>query len=138
MRRTPPKEIDPVDVPPSASLDDTQPVAPPADDTPAVIEAAPGVLLEGPVEVIPEQVVPEQVRIGGNPGVRVTQHGLTQHVRITGNTDAGVADHRPVPIDVLAQVRVLLFDSHGPLDLDDAPAAATLRVVRELLGPWLL
>lgn len=135
MRRTPPKEIE-IDVQPSAPLDDTQPVAPPADDTPAVIEAAPGVLLEGPpTEVIPEQVVPEQVRIGGSPGVRVVQGGLTQHVRITGNTDAGVADHKPVPLAVLEQVKELL--EGRPLALEDSVAAETLRAVRELLGPWL-
>jgi hypothetical protein len=134
MSRRKPTEIEPPsDVQPAATLDDTEASTAPAvqpaatlDDTDPLIEAstAPAVIAS----------VLEHHRIGGNPGVRVTQHGLTQHVRVTGNT--GVADHRAVPIAVLAQVQELL-EAHGPLSLETAPAAETLRAVRDLLAPWL-
>lgn len=144
MRRKPTEIEPPSDVQPSATLDDTDPLIEasdkleaagllPSDDTastaPAVIAVVP------PLEPPPASVL-EHHRIGGNPGVRVTQQGLTQHVRVTGNTDAGVADHRPVPLAVLAQVKELL-EAHGPLSLETAPAAETLRAVRDLLAPWL-
>lgn len=75
---------------------------------------------------------PEQVRIGGQAGVRVTQLGGVVAVkRVTSVNDE--ADHVAVPRAVLAEVRALIDGPHLP------PAAATdaLRAVRDLLAPWL-
>lgn len=84
------------------------------------------------VEQLPNQPPPTEVRIGGQPGVRVTQQGLITRKRVAGG-DA-FEDHRQVPITVLASVRELV----GPGEIDlKLTAAERLTLVYEQLAPWL-
>lgn len=122
----------------SAPVDETADTAPPVDETaetaPRVIEVVP------PFEPVPLSTA--HVRIGGNPGVRVQQTGLTQQKRVTGaNDEAGAADHRPVPLAVLEQVKALFDRPPPPPESSQQEIRLALfeqvRALRDLLDPWL-
>lgn len=86
---------------------------------------------ETSVRVLSAADEPAQVRIGGQPGVRVQHSGNVVHKRVTGLEAS--ADHRQVPVAVLAEVRALTDATDGkPLT-----AAERLTQVYELLSPWL-
>jgi hypothetical protein len=106
-----------------------------ADDLPPVLA------LEPVVQVIPDAPLvpvgtplsdaPIQVRVSGQPGVRVTQVGELQVKRVTGLQES---DAKQVPLAVLAEVRALL-DVVG--EQPALTAAERLLAVRDLLTPWL-
>lgn len=98
------------------------------DETPTLTE--PPTTLE-PVPEVP----PQQVRLGGQAGVRVSHQGGMQTTRVSAS-QGGVPDCKQVPVAVLAEVRDVLdsqIANHGaPLTAAEAFAA-----VRDLLAPWL-
>lgn len=91
----------------SQPIEDTQPIAAPAS-----------------AEVL-------HVRVGGQPGVRVTAGGEVQHKRVKSAAVDMQNDMRQIPIPVLAEVRAIL-DGETELSPGEARAA-----VRDLLRPWL-
>jgi hypothetical protein len=107
------------------------------DDTIAALASADTTLPTPPP--LPEPIAePEvlQVRLGGNPGVRVrADAALIQHVRVTGQ-DA--SDHRAVPRAVLSEVAELLEQGIRASGAEETlTALERLHAVRELLAPWL-
>lgn len=103
-----------------------------AAEDPTLLEQVLAVQEPAIVRVLAE---PEQVRIGGQAGVRVTQLGGVVAVkRVTPYNDE--SDHKAVPVAVLEEVRVVL-DNIGSLQVPPAAVGDALRVVRDLLAPWL-
>lgn len=95
-------------------------------------EAPQAVIVEAPPPSEPSEP-PQQVRIGGSPGVRVQTFsgGVTVQKRVTGVDPHPLAsDHKYVPQAVLDEVRELLDDPTRSL--------TTLDYVRDLLAPWLV
>jgi hypothetical protein len=79
---------------------------------------------------------PTHVRVGGGQAGMRVQHfegGVTAHKRVSamdGRPDAALADHKQVPLAVLAQVSELIDETW-------TDASALCHTLRELLGPWL-
>lgn len=86
------------------------------------------------LELVPE-APPQQVRLGGQAGVRVSHQGGMQTTRVSAS-QGGVPDCKQVPVAVLAEVRDVL-DSQLRQDQAPLTAAEAFSAVRDLLAPWL-
>jgi hypothetical protein len=119
-------------MPDEQQIEDTQPIIETTDEElPAALG---GTVLESvlavqdPAQLAQAEV--QQVRLGGQPGVRVRHAGEVTRTRAT--SQSATPDCRAVPLAVLAEVKELLFDKHAQLT-----AAEATNAIRDLLAPWL-
>jgi hypothetical protein len=117
-------------MPDEQQIEDTQTILETTDEElPAALG---GTVLESAVQDPTQlaQAEVQQVRLGGQPGVRVRHAGEVTRTRAT--SQSATPDCRAVPLAVLAEVKVLLFDKHVQLT-----AAEATNAIRDLLAPWL-
>lgn len=110
-------------MPDEQQIEDTQPIIETTD------EELPAALGGTVLEQLAQAEV-QQVRLGGQPGVRVRHAGEVTRTRAT--SQSATPDCRAVPLAVLAEVKVLLFHKDAQLT-----AAEATNAVRDLLAPWL-